>query len=243
MKIKSFLTLLLGFCVLKVSAQIPKEIQNPLVIGVNKLPARTSFWAAPSLDEAQKTNYDQSIWVKSLNGNWRFHWSPDPQSRPIDFFKSNFSHDNWDYIPVPSTIERQGHGVPLYTNSIYPFKVDPPFVMGEPDSTYTNFLNRNPVGSYYRTFTVPEQWKDKRTILHLAGASSAVFVWVNGRKVGYSQGSRLPAEFDVTDYLQDGENSLAIETYKYSDGSYLEDQDYCSERISLSTFSPFKKVS
>ena len=181
--------------------------------------------------------------MKSLNGNWRFHWSPDPQSRPIDFFKSNFSHDNWDYIPVPSTIERQGHGVPLYTNSIYPFKVDPPFVMGEPDSTYTNFLNRNPVGSYYRTFTVPEQWKDKRTILHLAGASSAVFVWVNGRKVGYSQGSRLPAEFDVTDYLQDGENSLAIETYKYSDGSYLEDQDYCSERISLSTFSPFKKVS
>lgn len=226
MKIKTFLPLLLIFCVLKASAQIPQEIQDPLVIGVNNLPARTSFWSAPSLEEAQNTNYDQSIWVKSLNGNWRFHWSPDPQSRPIDFFKSTFSHNNWDYIPVPSTIERQGYGVPLYTNSIYPFKVDPPFVMGEPDSTYTTFLNRNPVGSYYRTFTVPEQWKDKRTILHLAGASSAVFVWVNGQKVGYSQGSRLPAEFDVTDYLQNGENSLAIETYKYSDGSYLEDQDY-----------------
>ncbi len=226
MKIKALLPLLLMFCMYKLSAQIPQEIQDPLVIGINKLPARTSFWPSPSFKEARNTHYDQSVWVKSLNGDWRFHWSPDPQSRPIDFYKSDYSHDNWDYIPVPSTIERQGYGVPLYTNSVYPFKVNPPFVMGIPDSTYTSFLNRNPVGSYYRTFTVPEEWKNKRTILHLAGASSAIFVWVNGQKVGYSQGSRLPAEFDVTDYLHSGENSLAIETYKYCDGSYLEDQDY-----------------
>lgn len=226
MKKKTLLLLLPMLFLYKVFAQVPEEIQDPLIIGINKLPARTSFWPAPSPKDAKETTYEQSVWVKSLNGDWRFKWSPTPQSRPIDFYKSDYSHSNWDFIQVPSTIERQGYGVPLYTNSIYPFKVNPPYVMGEPDSRYTNYINRNPVGSYHRSFTVPKEWKDKRIILHLAGASSAVFVWVNGQKVGYSQGSRLPAEFDLTDFLQKGENSLAIETYKYSDGSYLEDQDY-----------------
>jgi beta-galactosidase len=207
-------------------SQIPPEIQDENVIGVNKLPARTMIWPSSSLEEAKKSNYDHSPWVKSLNGKWQFHWSPDPQSRPAEFYKPDFSRKDWATINVPSTIERQGFGVPLYTNSVYPFKVNPPFVMDEPDPKYTTYLQRNPVGSYCRTFTVPEEWEGKRIILHLAGSSSGTFVWVNGKKVGYSQDSRLPAEFDLTDFLVSGENFLAIETYKYSDGSYLEDQDY-----------------
>ncbi len=208
------------------NGQIPPEIQDENIFGVNKLPARTAFWPAPDLQEAGKTDYDHAAWVKSLNGKWQFQWSPDPQSRPVTFYKPGFSRKDWATIQVPSTIERQGFGVPLYTNSIYPFKANPPFVMDETDPKYTTFKQRNPVGSYCRTFTVPEEWTGKRIILHLAGSSSGTFVWVNGKKVGYSQDSRLPAEFDLTDFLCSGENFLAIETYKYSDGSYLEDQDY-----------------
>lgn len=207
-------------------SQIPPEIQDANIIGINKLPARTTFWPSPSLDEARKSDYDHSVWVKSLNGKWDFHWSPDPQSRPVNFYKPEFVRQGWATIDVPSTIERQGFGIALYTNSTYPFKVNPPFVMDEPDPKYTTFAQRNPVGSYCRKFTVPERWKGKRIVLHLAGASSGTFVWVNGKKVGYSQDSRLPAEFDLTDFLVSGDNFLAIETYKYCDGSYLEDQDY-----------------
>lgn len=207
-------------------SQIPPEIQDANIIGINKLPARTAFWPSPSLDEARKSDYDHSVWVKSLNGKWDFHWSPDPQSRPVNFYKPEFVRQGWATIDVPSTIERQGFGIALYTNSIYPFKVNPPFVMDEPDQKYTTFAQRNPVGSYCRKFTVPESWKGKRIVLHLAGVSSGTFVWVNGKKVGYSQDSRLPAEFDLTDFLVSGDNFLAIETYKYCDGSYLEDQDY-----------------
>ena len=207
-------------------SQVPPEIENSRIFGINKLPARTVFWPAPDLGEANATNYEHSVWVKSLNGKWQFYWSPDPQSRPVDFYKPDFPRNGWSTIMVPSTIERQGFGTPLYTNSKYPFKVNPPFVMDEPDPEYTTFRHRNPVGSYCRTFTVPDEWEGKRVILHLAGSSSGTFVWVNGNKVGYSQDSRLPAEFDLTAYLVSGKNFLAIETYKYCDGSYLEDQDY-----------------
>lgn len=206
--------------------QVPVEIQDPKVIGINKLPPRTDVWPAPTLEEARSSDYDHAAWVKSLNGQWDFHWSPDPESRPVEFYKPEYSREGWATIQVPSTIERQGFGVSLYTNSTYPFKAAPPFVMEEPDARYTTYSQRNPVGSYYRTFTVPAGWKGKKIILHLAGASSGTFVWVNGRKVGYSQDSRLPAEFVLDEYLVDGENFLAIETYKYCDGSYLEDQDY-----------------
>lgn len=219
-----FLYLTIGStCVL---SQVPPEIQDPQVFGINKLPARTVFWPSPNLEEAKKTDYDHSVWVKSLNGKWQFHWSPDPQSRPVEFYKPGFQRNGWSTIDVPSTTERQGFGVPLYTNSIYPFKVNPPYVMDEPDPRYTTFRHRNPVGSYCRTFTVPREWEGKRIILHLAGASSGTYVWVNGQKIGYSQDSRLPAEFDITEALVSDENFLAIETYKYCDGSYLEDQDY-----------------
>jgi beta-galactosidase len=218
--------ILLLFVRFAVFSQVPPEIQNPSVFRINKLPARTMIWPSPSRQEAQKSDYEHSVWVKSLNGEWTFHWSPDPQTRPVEFYKPDFDRKGWSVIQVPSTIERSGFGIPLYTNIVYPFKSNPPFVMDEPDPKFTTFAQRNPVGSFCREFIVPEDWKGKRIVLHLAGASSAIFVWVNGKKIGYSQDSRLPAEFDLTDNLVSGKNFLAIETYKYCDGSYLEDQDY-----------------
>ncbi|PWM06164.1 MAG: hypothetical protein DBY02_09555 [Coprobacter fastidiosus] len=222
-----FKTVLLLSATLPCFAQTPPEIQDANIIGINKLPPRTAIWPAPSAQEAQNTNYEHSVWVKSLNGKWDFFWSPDPQSRPVNFYKPEFNRNDWKKIEVPSIIERQGYGTPLYVNSTYPFKVNPPFIMDEPNHKYTTFKQRNPVGSFCRTFLLPEEWgNDKEIILHLAGAGPAAFIWINGEKFGYTQDPRLPAEFSINKYLKKGENLLAIEVYKYCDGSYLEDQDF-----------------
>lgn len=222
-----FKTVLLLSATLPCFAQTPPEIQDANIIGINKLPPRIAIWPAPSAQEAQNTNYEHSVWVKSLNGKWDFFWSPDPQSRPVNFYKPEFNRNDWKKIEVPSIIERQGYGTPLYVNSTYPFKVNPPFIMDEPNHKYTTFKQRNPVGSFCRTFLLPEEWgNDKEIILHLAGAGPAAFIWINGEKVGYTQDPRLPAEFSINKYLKKGENLLAIEVYKYCDGSYLEDQDF-----------------
>lgn len=208
-------------------SQIPSEIEDVRVFGINKLPARTTVWPSSDIEKAQRSKYDNNEWVKSLNGNWSFHWVPEPSKRPVDFYKMEFDISGWKTIPVPSTMERQGYGTPIYTNSVYPFKVDPPRVMGEPEKWFTAYKERNPVGSFRREFEVPADWKDKQILLHFAGVSSAMFVWVNGHKVGYSEDSRLPADFDITNYVSPmAKNILAVEVYKYSDGSYLEDQDY-----------------
>ncbi|TWT84213.1 Beta-galactosidase [Planctomycetes bacterium CA13] len=172
------------------------------------------------------SGYGKSTWVKSLNGLWKFNWSPRPEQRPLGFYEPNFDPAQWADIPVPSTWEREGFGTPLYVNIKYPFHVDPPHVMGEPDETFTSFKQRNPVGSYIREFEVPEEWKGQRIILHFGGVRSAMFVWINGQKVGYSQGSRLPAEFDITEFVKSGVNRVAVEVFKFSDASYIEDQDF-----------------
>ena len=208
------------------SAQVPSEIQNPDVFRINKLPARTAVWPEPSVKAAMAGDYDHSEWVQSLNGSWTFHWVPAPEQRPVNFYMPDYDRSGWGTITVPSTMELEGHGTPVYTNSTYPFKANPPYVMDEPDPRYTSYTERNPVGSYVRTFTVPENWDGMRTILHFAGVGSAMYVWVNGHFAGYSEDSRLPAEFDVTEFVTEGENLLAVEVYKYSTGSYLEDQDY-----------------
>ena len=128
-----FKTVLLLSATLPCFAQTPPEIQDANIIGINKLPPRTAIWPAPSAQEAQNTNYEHSVWVKSLNGKWDFFWSPDPQSRPVNFYKPEFNRNDWKKIEVPSIIERQGYGTPLYVNSTYPFKVNPPFIMDEPN--------------------------------------------------------------------------------------------------------------
>jgi beta-galactosidase len=206
--------------IVNISAQQTESIpdwENPDVNGINKeKPHAYGFFAE------NKSGYKNII---SLNGLWKFHWSPDPQSRPADFYKENYSTENWDNILVPVNWELQGFGTPIYTNIAYPFKVNPPKVTAEPAKDFTSFSARNPVGSYYRTFTVPENWGDKLVFLNFGGVQSAMYVWVNGTKVGYSENSMSPAEFDITKYSHKGENKLAVEVYRWCDGSYLEDQD------------------
>jgi len=224
---KLMLLTLTGCCAWGVAgAEVPAEIQDARITQTHKLPPRGNHWSHPDAGSAKTFTYGEGPWVRSLNGTWKFHWCAEPKNRPVSFHQPDFDAGTWGVIPVPSTWEREGHGTPLYVNFIYPFKVDPPRVMGEPDPSFTTFRERNPVGSYLREFEVPPEWRGMRTILHFGGVSSAMFVWVNGKKIGYSQDSRLPAEFDITDALQPGRNRLAVEVYKFCDGSYLEDQDF-----------------
>jgi beta-galactosidase len=230
---KSFLRILLALACANVLGAAPNSTpdsavpdwENPLVFGRNKLPPRNSAWPCPDAASALTSTYETSPWLRSLDGDWSFHWSPDPMSRPTEFFRPDFDVSGWRSIPVPSCWELQGYGVPLYVNFRYPFQPNFPRVMDDPPKEFTSYRQRNPIGSYRRTFEVPADWAGRRVVLHFAGVSSAMYVWVNGHEVGYSEDSRLPAEFDLTDKLQPGTNVLAVEVYKFSDGSYLEDQD------------------
>ncbi|MDP4270045.1 MAG: glycoside hydrolase family 2 TIM barrel-domain containing protein [Bacteroidota bacterium] len=209
------LTVLLSL--FKVEAQTVNDWENPQVNGLNKeKPHAYTFLA-----EEKRNNSA----IQSLNGLWKFHWSANPQSRPVDFSAEGFSADKWDNVLVPGNWELQGFGTPIYTNVAYPFKRDIPRVMGEPDKSFTTYKERNPVGSYLASFIIPSNWTDKQVFLNFGGVQSAMYVWVNGQKVGYSENSMSPAEFDITRYIHKGENKLAVEVYKYSDGSYMEDQD------------------
>lgn len=206
----------------------PPDWENPLVFGINKLPPRTDAWPCPDLAAARAGSYDQSPWLLSLNGRWQFQWAPTPDARPADFWRPDFDAAAWPTIAVPGNWETQGYDIPIYSNWRYPFKCDPPRVTSEPDPRFTAFTHRNPVGAYRRTFTVPAEWPTAhRVILHFAGVRSAMYVWVNGQKIGYSQDFSLPAEFDITAALRPtpAANTLAVEVYRWCDGSYLEDQD------------------
>lgn len=207
-------------CSLSLSAQesgTKPDWENPAVIGVNKEPAHAPF-VLPS-------EKDHDARVVSLNGMWHFKWSPDPESRPADFYTMDYSVAAWDSIQVPGNWQMQGYGLPIYTNMKYPFKTDLPKVTNEPPRNFYSFEHRNPVGSYCTTFDVAEAWMNRRVFLNFGGVKSAFYVWINGKQVGYSQGSMTPAEFDISDYIHPGENKLAVEVYRWSDGSYLEDQD------------------
>jgi beta-galactosidase len=198
-------------------AQTLPDWENPDVNGINKeKPHAYSFLASEKASNPT---------VQSLNGIWKFKWSPDPQSRPMDFYTENYSTENWVDILVPGNWELQGFGTPIYTNFTYPFKRDPPKVTSEPEKSYTSFLQRDPVGSYITSFCIPENWNKKQVFINFGGVQSAMYVWVNGQKVGYSENSMSPAEFDITAYIHKGENKLAVEVYKWCDGSYIEDQD------------------
>ena len=201
--------------------------ENHAVFRINKEAARSTAMPFPDRESALAKKRLESPWCQMLNGNWKFNWVGNPDARPVDFFKPEFDVSTWKEIPVPSNWQMQGYGKPVYTNSEYPFAANPPTVMGEPPAHFTNFPKdlRNPVGSYRRNFTIPGEWKGQPVHVVFQGVDSAFYVWVNGQKVGYSQDSRTPAEFDITKFLKEGENVLAVEVYQNSDGSYLEDQD------------------
>jgi len=207
-----------------------KEWEDQRVFAVNKGEGHVTFVPYRSIQEMTADpafrrgwEYPASGFYMLLNGDWKFHWSDRPEIRPKDFWKKDFDDSRWELIPVPSCWEMQGYGTPIYTNSNYPFRCNPPFI--QPSPGFTAQKERNPVGSYRREFTLPEEWSDKEVFIHFDGVSSAMYLWVNGRKVGYSQVSTSDAEFDITKYLQKGRNVIAVEVYRWCDGSYLEDQD------------------
>jgi len=196
--------------VFRINKELPHAVKMPFLKG----------------DEALSSARLQSSWCLPLNGDWKFHWVDHPDKRPLDFWESDFDDSSWKSIPVPSNVELHGYGTPIYTNMPYPFKKDPPRVMGEPAVHFTAMKERNPVSSYRRTFELPTSWQGRRVHVCFNGVASAFYLWVNGEKVGYSQDSRTPAEFDLTKYVKPGMNVIAAEVYRHSDGSYLECQDF-----------------
>ena len=200
------------------SAQDRPEWDNPAILKTGTEPPHATMMIYPTASMALAGQPTQSPWRKSLNGTWKFHGSLRPADRPLEFFRPEFSDASWRTIPVPSSWQMHGFDIPIYSNVAYPWPQDPK----APPKVPTDF---NPVGSYRRTFTVPEAWKGRTVYLHFAGVDSAFYVWVNGIKAGYNEDSRTPAEFDITQLLKPGSNLLAVEVYRFGDGAFLEDQD------------------
>ncbi len=211
---------------LLVSVCLAQDWQNQNIIGINKERAHCTMMPYNDVEAALTCNRLQSDNYMNLNGVWKFKWSKQPSLRPVDFYQPKFDISQWDDIDVPSNWQLKGYGTPIYANSLYPFKAYPPYVMKTTDTNFTSYQLKNPVGSYRREFKLPKGWKGRKVFIHFAGVKSAFYLWVNGEKVGYSQGSMTPAEFNITPYLKKGNNVLSVEVYRWSDGSYLECQDF-----------------
>lgn len=203
----------------------PSEIENPEMLGINKEPYHATLMPYANLQEALQAKRMASSLCRSLNGIWKFNWVPGPEKRPVDFYNPDYDVSKWHEIPVPSNWEVYGFGTPFYRNLGYTIKKNFPHIMSEPDSNYTAFKERNPVGSYRRDFDVPAEWTGRRIFITFDGVDCAFFLWINGEKVGYSVNSRNAAEFDLTNYIKTGKNSISVEVYQYSSGTWLEDQD------------------
>lgn len=221
-KITSLMPLFLFIATIEGSAQSDRNIpdwENPAVFEINKMPAHAGAFPYENEKLALENGHTQSKWFQSLNGLWKFYWVSRPQDRLAGFQEKSFDDKNWDDFPVPANWEVNGYGIPIYVNHPYEFgprHPRPPYI---PDGD-------NPVGAYRKWFDLDEEWMQRQVVIHLGAVKSAFYIWVNGRKVGYSQGSKLPAEFDITPYVQPGKNLIALEVYRWSDGSYLECQDF-----------------
>ena len=202
------------------NAQTFREWQDQHVNQVNRLPMRTSHFAYPSTEAALKGDMKEQPNYMTLNGMWRFNWVPNADQRPTDFYRAGYNDAAWDSIPVPGIWELNGYGDPLYVNIGYAWRNDfenrPPQVPVE----------KNHVGSYRRTINIPAEWKGKQVIAHLGSVTSNVYLWVNGKFVGYSEDSKLEPEFDITPYLKPGDNEIAMQVFRWCDGTYFEDQDF-----------------
>ena len=190
--------------------------ENPEFVNENVEKPRATFVPYESVSQALTGDDKQTPFVHSLNGTWRFKFSVRPSERPLDFFKTDYDDFAWEHITVPANWEMQGFGIPVYTNIKYIFPANPPYVDN----------NDLPIGSYRTTFSLPCGWDNREIILHFGSIAGAATIWVNGEKIGYTKASKTGAEFDITQYLKEGENLLAVEVFKWSDASYLEDQDF-----------------
>ncbi len=213
---KLILSIALAALAVPVMSAANPDWENPKVFAEGRQPHRATAYPYSSTQEAVEGNYTSSPYYMTLNGTWKFKYSAKPADRPADFYKTDYPTSSWDDITVPGNWEMQGFGYPIYTNATYVFPRNQPYV-GHDD---------NPVGSYKRTFSVPEDWAGRQIFLHFDGSTSGMYVWVNGNKVGYVQSTKNPAEFDITPYVKPGTNDVACEIYRWTDGSYLEDQDF-----------------
>lgn len=192
--------------------------QNPDIVHINREKAHATFFSFESENLALEGEKEQSPNFISLNGTWKFKYSENPATRPFEFYKTSYNVNQWDDIHVPGNWEFQGFGIPIYVNIPYEWTSDP-----HPPSVP---LEKNPVGSYRRDFELTKKWIGKQVYIHFGAVKSAFYLWINGEKVGYSQGSKTPAEFNISPYLHPGKNTVALEVYRWSDGSWLECQDF-----------------
>jgi beta-galactosidase len=211
------------------SAATLKEWQNVAITSVNRLPMRASAFAYETRTLAEARKKEQSAYFQSLNGAWKFRWVENPSLRPVEFYKDSFDVSKWDSFQVPANWEFNSagktYGYPIYVN--HPFEFGAPYAKLDPNKLVENIPSGyNPVGSYRRAFTLPPSWSGRQVFIHLGAVKSAFYIWVNGQYVGYSEDSKLEAEFDITPYLREGENTVALEVYRWSIGSYLESQDF-----------------
>jgi beta-galactosidase len=190
--------------------------ENPEIFGMNREKPHVNSVPFERKESALNQKKSDSKYYKSLNGMWKFHWVKKPADRPVDFYKDSYDVNHWDEISVPANWEMEGYGIPIYTNVRYPFEKNPPYIHHE----------WNPVGSYKRSFVIPDDWDGREVFLQFGAVKSAAYYWINGKKLGYSQGSKTPVEFNVTKLLKSGENTISVEVYRWCDGSYLEDQDF-----------------
>ncbi len=191
--------------------------ENQHINQVNTEPANSLLVPYNDQTSAIEANEEKSVFFQDMNGIWKFKWVKTPEVRPRNFHQPDYDVSFWENILVPSNWQLQGYGTPIYTGMTYPFDKNPPYIAG---------INDNPVGSYRRNFTIPDNWKGKRVFIQFDGVQSAFFIWINGHKVGYREGSRTPAIFDITPWLNEsGKNVLAVQVFRWCDGSYLETQD------------------
>ncbi|RYG20517.1 MAG: DUF4981 domain-containing protein, partial [Chitinophagaceae bacterium] len=189
--------------------------ENPRLVDVGKEKPHVTFVLFNNQKDAIVDDYSKSENFKSLNGSWKFNYVDQHKDRPTNFFSANFNDGGWANLNVPSNWELNGFGIPIYTNIAYPHPTTPPFIGPN-----------NPVGTYRKTFTVPQNWDNKEVMLHFGSISGCAFIYVNGNKVGMTKASKTPSEFDITKHLKAGENQIAVQVYRWHDGSYLEDQDF-----------------
>ncbi len=196
------------------------EWQDPQLNAISRAPMRASYFAYPSVEAARAGQKETAANFLSLNGMWKFNWVKNENDRPVDFYRVDFEDQYWVDFPVPGLWELNGYGDPVYKNVGYAwynqFRSNPPLIESE----------NNHVGSYRKTFDLPADWKGQQVYLHVGSATSNLYVWVNGKFVGYSEDSKMAAEFDITKYLKPGKNLVAMQIYRWCDGSYLEDQDF-----------------
>ncbi|MEN8228200.1 MAG: glycoside hydrolase family 2 TIM barrel-domain containing protein [Bacteroidota bacterium] len=203
------------FVTFQLLAQLHPDYENPEIFQRNQVFPHTSLMPFENLEQALEGDRKSSPFHYSLNGTWQFLWAENPEEAPVEFYKSGYDRAGWNEIVVPANWQMEGFGYPLFRNVGLPHPYQPPEV---PDKF-------NPVGSYYRTFELPVDWKERQVFLHFEGVHSASYVWINGKEVGYNQGGMEPAEYDITRFLKKGENSIAVKVLRYSDGAYMEDQD------------------